>query len=101
MQSRCEVCRASSSPKNPVVLLQELGLSNEPPYRVHLCHGCLSRREVKAWNAKRGVGEEIARALSEHPQSHGHYSYLGEPSRIHLVRLRSAWVAQRAGVSEA
>jgi hypothetical protein len=96
----CEVCQHQGTSRNPIILLQELGINNEPPYRIGLCQSCLSKREVMSWSAKRAIGEEIARALAEHPQSHGHYSYLGEPNRIHLVRMRSGWLAQHVGVSE-
>ena len=98
--TNCEVCHKDGSTRNPIILLQELGLDNDPPYRIHLCQSCLARREVTSWSTKRAIGEELARALAEHPQSHGHYSYLGEPDRIHLVRLRSGWLAQRVGVIE-
>jgi hypothetical protein len=99
MTNSCQICQKDGTARNPAILLQELGALHHAGHALLICQDCLARREIKSWAAKREIGAEIARALEEHPQSHGHYSYLGEPNRIHLVRLRSGWVAQHVTLS--
>lgn len=95
LTDHCEICNNTPSRGNPLLHLQELGAGDgTQDVRINLCRGCLGRREVMSWSTKRAIGEEIARALGEHPSTHGHYAYLAEPTRLHLVRLRSRWVAQ-------
>lgn len=100
MNDHCEICNNTPRRGNPLILLQELGGGDgNHENRIQLCRACLGRREVMSWSTKRAIGEEIARALEEHPQTHGHYSYLAEPNKIHLVRLRSKWVAQHVAAT--
>lgn len=101
MSDHCEICTNPASRGNPLILLQELGSGDgtHDANRLLLCRACLGQREVMSWSTKRAIGEEIARALEEHPSTHGHYSYLAEPTKIHLVRLRSRWVAQHVAAA--
>lgn len=100
LNDHCEACNQAPTRGNPLILLQELGGGDgETENQINLCRGCLGRREVMSWSTKRAIGEEIARALEEHPSTHGHYSYLRDETRIHLVRLRSKWVAQHVAAT--
>ncbi|MDX1610805.1 MAG: hypothetical protein R3185_00450 [Candidatus Thermoplasmatota archaeon] len=95
MPMTCAACGVPQPSSRPLVPLAELGPQpeHEAP-EVHLCLNCLERREAASWNRHEPEGQAIFEALAGKPiRASSRYTYMIEPDhRIHLLRLRPAWI---------
>jgi hypothetical protein len=92
----CDVCSQEASSKNPVLRLKEVGAPDERTgKRLQMCQNCLNVRELQSWSRSERDGQALRGALSHPNAARRRYSYLEDPSNIHLVRLRHDWIAAR------
>ncbi|MBI2077748.1 MAG: hypothetical protein HYT80_05165 [Euryarchaeota archaeon] len=98
MEKECAICGDAPTQKNPIETLRENRIGVQGFHEeIRLCKACLGRREAKSWNAAGTQGRRLQDALeaqSEPPQ--GHYTFLQDDQKIHLVRLRPTWLAEHA-----
>lgn len=93
----CAVCGTAGTKKNPVLALHEIGWAQEFADVIEVCQGCLRGREVASWTMRGAKGLKIHNALQNHgAPSRSKYTYLEEPSAIHLVRMRHDWILSHA-----
>lgn len=95
----CETCGATGQIGDGIHKLAGLGFGpGQDDRAIHLCDGCLERRETDAWPLSGPDGQRLYEALQDKTQAPSRrYSYLLEPDEnIHLVRLRPDWVDRHA-----